>query len=136
MIEVVIDKLKEQRYLNDTNYAALYSSYRKDNEKFGAARVITDLRAKGVHADIIGKTVGAAYEGVNEEQLARDYLQRKRLHKPADRKQAARIFRVLARAGFGTGVIISVLKNWEVDEETLSVLETEAVEPPSGESSE
>jgi regulatory protein len=41
MVEVVIDKLKDQKYLNDTNYAALYSSYRKENEKLGRRRVIT-----------------------------------------------------------------------------------------------
>src|SRR5690242_21210636 len=102
LIEMVILRLKDQKYLNDTNYAAAYSSFRRDNEKFGKRRVITDLKVKGVHGEVIEKAVGAAYEEINEEKQAREYLRRKRLQKPKDQKQAARIFRQLARAGFGS----------------------------------
>src|SRR6516165_7931512 len=49
LVELVIRKLKDQGYLNDTRYAAAYSSYRRDNEKFGRRRVVTELKAKGVH---------------------------------------------------------------------------------------
>jgi SOS response regulatory protein OraA/RecX len=62
---------------------------------------------------------------VNEEKLAREYLRRKRLEKPKDRKQTARIFRQLVRAGFGSKTIFTILKKWDVDEETLSVLDGE-----------
>ena len=130
LVEVVVAKLKEQKYLNDTNYAESYSRFRKENEKFGRMRVVQDLRAKGVHGDIIDKTVTAAYQDVNEEQLAREYLQRKRIHKPATQRDAAKIFRSLVRAGFGSRVIFRILKMWEVDDETISALESEAVEPP------
>ncbi len=128
LVEVVIAHLKEQKYLNDTNYAENYSRYRKENEKFGQRRVVQDLKAKGVHADIIDKTVGAAYAEVNEEQLARQYLHRKRLKKPTDQKQAAKVFRNLMRAGFSMRTIFRILKKWDIDEETLSALETEAIE--------
>ena len=50
----------------------------------GGMRVVQDLKAKGVHGDIIEKTVGAAYQDVNEEQLAREYLQRKRHQEAGD----------------------------------------------------
>ena len=130
LVEVVIAKLKEQKYLNDTNYAESYSRFRKENEKFGRLRVVQDLKAKGVHGDIIEKTVGAAYQDVNEEQLAREYLRRKRLAKPATQRDAAKIFRGLMRAGFSSRVIFRILKLWNVDDETISALESEAVEPP------
>lgn len=125
LIEAVVQKLKEQRYLNDTNYATAYSSLRKENEKFGRMRVVSDLKAKGVHSEVIEKTVGAAYQGVDEEKLARDFMARKRLKKPEDQKQAARIFRTMVRAGFSTRVIVRILKNWDVEDEVLSVMETE-----------
>src|SRR6516165_1235852 len=86
LVDVVVARLKEQRYLNDTAYAESYSRFRKDNEKFGRMRVVQDLKAKGVHGDIIEKTVSAAYGDVNEEQLARQFLQRKRLKQPSDQK--------------------------------------------------
>ena len=128
LVEVVIAKLKEQKYLNDTNYAESYSRFRRENEKFGRMRVVQDLKAKGVHGDIIDQTVTAAYQDVNEEKLAREYLQRKRIGKPATQPAAARVFRRLVRAGFSSRVIFRILKTWDVDEETITALEGEAVE--------
>jgi len=129
LVEVVVAKLKEQKYLNDTNYAESYARFRRENEKFGRMRVVQDLRAKGVHGDIVERTVGAAYEDVNEEQLAREYLARKRIKKPATQKDAAKVFRSLLRAGFASRVIFRILKMWEVDDETISALEGEVPGP-------
>ena len=126
LVELVIRRLKDQGYLNDAKYAAAYSSFRRDNEKFGRRRVITDLKAKGVHGEVIEKAVDAVYEDVSDEKQAREYLRRKRLMKPKDQKQAARIFRQLMRAGFAAKTIFTILKKWDVDDETLSALEEEA----------
>ena len=79
LIELVIRRLKDRGYLNDSQYAAYFSSLRRDNQKFGRLRVITDLKVKGVHGDVIEKAVAAAFEGVSEEQQAREYLRRKRM---------------------------------------------------------
>jgi regulatory protein len=125
LVELIIRRLKDQGYLNDSQYAASYSTFRRDNEKFGRMRVVTDLKAKGVHNDVIEKAVGSAYDDVNEEKQARAYLSRKRLQKPNNEKEVARIFRGLVRAGFRTRTIISILKNWNVDEETLTAFESE-----------
>jgi len=125
LVNMVILRLKDQKYLNDASYAAAYSSFRRDNEKYGKRRVITDLKVKGVHQDVIEKVVDEAYAAVNEEELARAYLKRKRLKKPSNEKDAARIFRGLIRAGFGVGVAIKVLKNWDVDDELLTALQEE-----------
>jgi regulatory protein len=125
LIELVIRRLKDQKYLNDTEYATSFSSLRRDNEKFGRMRVVTELKQRGVHGDIIEKAVEATYEGVNEEQQAREFLRRKRLQKPSNEKEAARIFRALTRAGFRARTAIAILKRWDVDDEVLSALETE-----------
>jgi regulatory protein len=125
LVELVIRRLKDQGYLNDARYAAAYSSFRRENEKFGRRRVITDLKTKGVHADVIEKAVESVYGEVNDERLAREYLKRKRLVKPKDRKQSARIFRQLMRAGFAAKTIFVILKKWDVDDDTLSALESE-----------
>ena len=132
LINMVILRLKDQKYLNDSSYAAAYSGFRRDNEKFGRRRVITDLKAKGVHADVIEKAIADTYSGVDEQALARAFLKRKRLRKPANNKDAARIFRALLRAGFGAGVAISVLKKWEVDDEVLTALQEESEDPSAG----
>jgi len=126
LIELVIRRLKDRGYLNDSQYAAYFSSLRRDNQKFGRLRVVTDLKAKGMHSDVIDKAVDAAFEGVSEEKQAREFLRRKRLVKPKDQKEAARIFRQLARGGFGSKTIFAILKRWNVDEETLTELESES----------
>lgn len=128
LVEAVVARLKEKKYLNDAQYATLFAGYRKDNQKFGRLRVITDLKSKGVHGDVIEQSVASAYSGSNEEKLARDFLARKRLRKPASKKETARIFRALVRAGFQSKTIFKVLKKWEVDEETLAALESEAAQ--------
>jgi len=128
LVELVIRRLKDQGYLNDAKYAAAYSSLRRDNEKFGRRRVISDLKSKGIHAEIIDKAVDATYDDVNEERQAREYLRRKRIAKPKDQKQVARVFRQLMRAGFGSKAIFAILKKWDVDDEMLSALESETAE--------
>jgi regulatory protein len=128
LVELIIRRLKDQGYLNDAKYASAYSSFRRDNEKFGRMRVITDLKAKGVHGDVIDTAVSAAFDDVNEEKQARAYLHRKRLAKPQGQKQAARIFRQLTRAGFRSKTIFTILKKWDVDDEMLSALDGETLD--------
>lgn len=130
-IEVVIAKLREQKYLNDARYAAAYSQYRQTNEKFGRRRVVTDLKAKGVHSEVIEQAVNTAYADINEERLAAQFVERKRLKKPQNEREFARIFRRLMRAGFSSGTIFKVLKRWNVEDETIAVLESEADTSPA-----
>jgi regulatory protein len=88
-------------------------------------RVTTELKMRGVHGDVIEKAVEAAYDGVSDEKQARDFLRKKRLEKPKDQKETARVFRQLARAGFGMKTIFTILKKWDVDEDMLTALESE-----------
>src|SRR5438477_8524303 len=82
LVELVIRRLKDQGYLNDAKYAAAYSAFRRDNEKYGRMRVITDLKVKGVHGEVIENAIASTYDDVNDEHQAREYLRRKRLEKP------------------------------------------------------
>jgi regulatory protein len=125
LVELIIRRLKDNGYLNDSHYAAYFSALRRDNQKFGKRRIITDLKSRGMHPEVIDKAVDAAFEEVNEEKQAREYLRRKRLSKPKDQKETARVFRQLARGGFGTRTIFAILKKWDVDDEVLSQLEGE-----------
>lgn len=123
-IESVVTRLKDQKYLNDTQYAAQFTRMRQENQHFGKRRVQQDLMVKGVHADIIAKTLDTSYGDLNEEELARQYIARKRITKPQDEKQSARVVRRMVRAGYSTSVIFRVLKKWDVEFVETSV-ETE-----------
>ena len=75
----VVARLKELGYLSDARFAADYTRLRKENEKFGRRRVQQDLAAKGVAKETVGAAVGAAYVGVDDVALAREYVARKRM---------------------------------------------------------
>jgi regulatory protein len=132
-IDSVLTRLKEYGYLNDADFAANYTRLRQENASLGKRRVRQDLAIKGVQAELIAETVEAAYQDVNEEELARRHLERKRVKQPANEKEAARVMRMLVRAGFSTGVIFKILKSWNVEDETLAVLESVDEPHESGE---
>ena len=123
LVELVVRRLKDQGYLNDANYAAAYSRFRRDNQKLGPRRVLSDLKAKGVHADVIQAAIEATFAGVSEERQAKEYLRRKRIAKPTNRREAARVVRQLIRAGFSTATTFKILKNWNWEADFLEQLE-------------
>jgi regulatory protein len=123
-MDAVVARLKEYKFLNDEAFASEFTRLRQENEKFGKRRVRQQLMQKGVHADVVTQTVDAAYEGLSEEDLVRQHLLRKRVKKPANQKETGRVMRLLMRAGFSMGAIVKVLKAWDVDEDSLSAIES------------
>jgi regulatory protein len=123
IIAAVTARLKEQRYLDDQSFAETYARLRQQNEKLGQRRVKQDLKQKGVHDALIAETIQARYGQTNEEALAREHLERKRIRKPENEKETARIMRRLVAAGFSAGVIYKILRQWDVPEEALAALE-------------
>ncbi|HEY6445495.1 MAG TPA: regulatory protein RecX [Acidobacteriaceae bacterium] len=123
-IDAAVARLKEHRYLDDAGYAQDYAKLRQENAKLGRRRVQQDLMHKGVQPEVIAKTLDAAYEGVSEEELARRHLERKRIRKPGNEKETARVARLLMRAGFSTGAIVRILKKWDVDGAAVTAIES------------
>ncbi|MGD0729880.1 MAG: RecX family transcriptional regulator [Terracidiphilus sp.] len=128
-IASVVTRLREYGYLNDAAFAETYARLRQQNEKLGQRRVRQDLKQKGVHDTLIAETVDARYAQTNEEALAREHLERKRIRKPESEKETARILRRLVAAGFSTGVIYKILRQWNVPDESLAALDNLEEEP-------
>jgi regulatory protein len=128
-VRAAIARLKEHGYLDDRAFAETYARLRHENEKHGARRVRQDLQKKGIHSELVSETIEARYGGAsderlaNEEKLAREYLDKKRIRKPANEKETARVMRRLVAAGFSTGIIYKILRQWNVAEEELAALE-------------
>lgn len=123
VVAAVVSRLREHGYLDDQSYAETFARLRQENEKFGARRVRQALGQKGVAAKIIDETIDARYGDTNEEALARQYLDRKRLAKPTNEKETARVMRRLVTAGFSTATIYKILRQWDISEETLTALD-------------
>jgi regulatory protein len=122
-IAKVVARLKEYGYLDDVAFAETYARLRQENEKLGVRRVRQDLQQKGVHSDLIAETLDARYGQTNEEALAREHLERKRIRKPETPQETARVMRRLVAAGFSTAVIYKILRQWDVPEDALAALE-------------
>jgi len=129
MVAAALARLREHGYLDDAAFAETYARLRQQNEKLGERRVRNDLKQKGVHGDLIAETLEARYGQTNEEALAREHLARRRLRKPENAKETARVMRRLVGAGFSTGVIYKILRQWDVPDEALAALENLEEEP-------
>jgi regulatory protein len=128
VITAVIARLREYGFLDDAAFAETYARLRQQNEKLGERRVRQDLKHKGVGSELIAETLEARYGQTNEEALAREHLERKRIRKPENPKETARVMRRLVTAGFSTGVIYKILRQWDVPEESLAALDNLADE--------
>jgi len=132
-INKVIARLKEYGYLDDTAFAENYTQLRQQNEKFGARRVSQELNRKGIAQQTISETIETKYAEVSEEALAREHLERKRIRKPENEKETARVMRRLVTAGFSPGVIYKIIRQWDVPDETLMALENLSDDEPPAE---
>jgi regulatory protein len=128
-IAAVLIRLREHGYLNDAAFAESYTRVRQEDQKLGERRVRQDLQQKGVGSALIEETLEVRYGQTDEEALARQHLERKRLRKPENEKETARIMRRLVAAGFSTGVIYKILRQWDVPDEALAALENLDEEP-------
>ncbi|MFP5276253.1 MAG: regulatory protein RecX [Acidobacteriota bacterium] len=122
-MDAVLQRLREYGYLDDRAFAETYTRLRHENEKLGARRVRQNLLQKGVSADLAEEAIDARYGEASEETLAREHLERKRIAKPANEKETARVVRRLLAAGFSTGTIYKILRNWDVPDEALAALD-------------
>ncbi len=118
-VEGVLERLKAQRYVDDESFAADYTRLRQEGAKFGRRRVQQDLQRKGVDGELVASTLEAAYEHVDELALARAFLERKRMRKPENEKETARVVRRLIAAGFSLPIAYKVLRSWGLEEPGL-----------------
>jgi regulatory protein len=130
IVSSVIARLKEHGYLDDKSFAETFTRLRVENEKLGSRTVRQKLAQKGVPAPIVNETIEARYANTDEEALARQHIERKRLKKPENEKETARILRRLIAAGFSTRVIYKILRQWDIPDETLAALDSLEDDPP------
>ena len=69
-----------------------------------------------------------AYDGVDEQALVRQHLERKRIPAPTDEKSTARVLRRLTAAGFSSKAIFAVLRSIKSGEAALDRAEADAAD--------
>jgi regulatory protein len=108
----VIQKLKEQQYLDDARYARDYARVHAQGRRQGKFRIARELRARGVPDRHIEAALEAAFADTDEAALVRARLKRKlqSIRGPLDERKRASLYRSLLRAGFSSDVIRAELR--------------------------
>ena len=104
-LQALLDALEERRQLSDERYADARSHLLA--KKYGSARILHDLKLRGVATELAKQTAALARDG--DLERARDIWRRKFRAPPANREDQARHMRFLQSRGFSFDVIRSVL---------------------------
>lgn len=120
VLEKVIEKLLDLNYLDDVAFAGQWTRHLAFNLLYGNRRIEASLREKGVPEEIIRRSISENREELEEKAALRRILNKKIKGLNAqnlDRKQKARLARMLAGRGFSTGLIYEALRNPQEDNE-------------------
>jgi regulatory protein len=107
LIRAVLDRLKQNGYIDDARYAKQFARQRTASRKQGKFRVARDLRARGVPDRHIESALEEAAQDTDERAVVRQRIERKlRSYKgEIDDRKLASIYRSLLRAGFSAELI-------------------------------
>ena len=107
LVDLIVHKLKQQRFLNDEEFARWLVRSRTEFKPKGKYVVTQELRQKGISQDIIEKVLSSDVRTQSEEELATEVLRLKRRKyehlEPQERFQKSGS--MLARRGFNLDAI-------------------------------
>lgn len=112
VIDDVLVRLEEQGYLDDGDYAEEYARQRRERG-YGPYRVRSDLKQRGVDAELIERAVDEAYEPEALRRTARTLAEKRwnRLSREDDeRRRRKKVHDYLARRGFPYGMISEIVR--------------------------
>lgn len=123
-----LKRLKEHGFINDERLAESFATSRLENQGFGKARVVRDLRKRRVAPAVAERVAAEVYREADESALIEAYLRRKYRTVPlqtafADPKALASAYRRLRTAGFTSANSIRVLKRFAREAEMLDAIE-------------
>ena len=123
-VETTVARLREVGYLNDERFAEHFAVRRVENEGFGKARLLNDLRARRVPPKLAEEAVGQALEGRSEREMVDAYIERRMpalaaAGKIEDQRKLVSAWQRLRRAGFSSGVSMAALRGLAARPEEL-----------------
>lgn len=109
IIEEVIEKLKELKYIDDTKYIQDYVEYRSSISPRGIFLLKQELRQKGIASDLIGEVMNTIE--VDEIALVKKLAENKSrsLQSFEPQKRKEKMIRFLQSRGFSYGVIKEII---------------------------
>lgn len=107
-VEAAVNYVKQFRYIDDLRYAKTYIRYQQ--QKKSRQRLMIDLMKKGVARDLIEQALAEEFAS-DERKMIQELLEKRHYDaSTADRKEQQRMYQYLARRGFRSGDILSVMR--------------------------
>ena len=107
IVDTVVTKLNEQGILNDAKFAREWHESRLKFRPRSAWLIARELRAKGVHVDIVEATVDSSRDEENAYNIGKQLSSR--LANLDTKMRRRRLWGNLHRRGFGSGPIQKVV---------------------------
>jgi regulatory protein len=122
IVDGVLEKLKEYKYLDDAQYAKDLAVSKLRQKPQGKRRLKQTLSQKQLDKEIVDEAMTSAFEKLPEEELIERAIEKRlRLRgKPETREDTKKFYDHLLRQGFGFGLIrekVSAINSREADPE-------------------
>lgn len=117
-VEEAVRKLVELDLVNDERYAENYARELYEHKKFGKMRIKSELRAKGIAADIANEAVDALFEEEEPDNIQRivDIIGKRYYNRMNDDVGRKKVFAALQRMGYSFSDIREAMSEFSDDE--------------------
>ena len=117
-VDEAVEKLIELDLVNDERYAENYARELFERKKFGKMRIKSELRAKGISADIANAAVEDLFEEEKPDNVQRivDIIGKRYYNRMNDEVGRKKVFSALQRMGYSFSDIREAMSEFSDDE--------------------
>ena len=117
-VDEAVEKLIELDLVNDERYAENYARELFERKKFGKMRIKSELRAKGISADIANAAVEELFEEEEPDNVQRivDIIGKRYYNRVNDEVGRKKVFSALQRMGYSFSDIREAMSEFSDDE--------------------
>ena len=117
-VDEAVEKLIELDLVNDERYAENYARELFERKKFGKMRIKSELRAKGISADIANTAVEELFEEEEPDNVQRivDIIGKRYYNRMNDEVGRKKVFSALQRMGYSFSDIREAMSEFSDDE--------------------
>lgn len=117
-VDEAVEKLIELDLVNDERYAENYARELFERKKFGKMRIKSELRAKGISADIANAAVEELFEEEGPDNVQRivDIIGKRYYNRMNDEVGRKKVFSALQRMGYSFSDIREAMSEFSDDE--------------------
>lgn len=117
-VDEAVEKLIELDLVNDERYAENYTRELFERKKFGKMRIKSELRAKGISADIANAAVEELFEEEEPDNVQRivDIIGKRYYNRMNDEVGRKKVFSALQRMGYSFSDIREAMSEFSDDE--------------------